>query len=210
MLTRRPNEPLLAYKNRVAQSNRDKMNNAGNSNSNRRSRRGRRNPPLPSGSRGGGAPRRRNPRGALSGDTPTAQVFAFTVNDLKANSKGTLQFGPNLTQYANFSNGVMKSYHNYRISQISVSYVTNASSTTAGAFAIEWDTGCSMTKLASKVTSFPVSKNFSRSFAGQTIAGTAMRSTNLDQVWLLYEGNGDSSIAGQLVFRMTVHFLTYK
>jgi len=143
-------------------------------------------------------------------NSPMAQTFAFTVNDLKANSKGVLKFGPNLTQYANFSNGVMKSYHNYRISQILVSYVTNASSTTAGAFAIEWDTGCSQSAVASKVISFPVSKNFSRSFTGNTLSGIAMRSTSLDQVWLLYEGNGDSSIAGQFVIRMTVHFLTYK
>nr|DAG89303.1 MAG TPA: coat protein [Riboviria sp.] len=204
MLTRRPGEPLLAYQARQTQSNRDKMNNR-QPNTRRRSPR---NPNPPGPSRGRLPPRqRRNSNISALARGETSQQFIFTVDDLKANSNGILRFGPNLTQYAAFSNGVMKSYHDYRISQIQVSYVTNASSTTPGAIAIEWDSSCAQTKLASKVTSFPVAKSFTRTFGSGVVNGSVKRNTSVEQIWMLYAGNASSSdIAGQFIIRMTVHF----
>nr|WLS55797.1 coat protein [Blueberry virus M] len=204
MLTRRPGEPLLAFQARQTQSNRDKMNNR-SSNTRRRTPRNP-NPPGPLRGRLPNPPRRRRPA-VPRRIGETSQQFVFTVDDIKANDKGDIRFGPNLTQYAAFSNGVMKSYHDYRISQIQVSYVTNASSTTAGAIAIEWDSSCKQSSLASKVTSFPVSKNFTRSFGASVVNGSVSRNTSVEQVWMLYAGNASKAeIAGQFIIRMTVHF----
>nr|UVF24187.1 ORF3 [Apple luteovirus 1] len=161
-----------------------------------------------------GRPRRRrrngrtNPRanrGRITFSSRPAEVFTFTVDDLKAGSSGVLKFGPGLSQCAAVSGGVLKSYHQYKIIGLTCGYVTNASSTTAGAFALEIDTTCSRSALESRIISFPVTKNTSKFFPPGVINGQNWISSDTNQFFLLYGGNGSKTeIAGQLLIKVMI------
>nr|QMT58423.1 coat protein [Peach associated luteovirus] len=146
-------------------------------------------------------------RVAGSGPGDHSNRFSFTVDDLHSASSGILKFGPNLSQYTNFSNGILKSFHEYKITNLTVKYVSYASSTTSGAFAIEIDTSRKQTDLKSRIISFPVSKGFSRGFQARVLRGLLWHPTSEDQFWLVYKGNGKSTdIAGQFVISFNVNF----
>lgn len=133
-------------------------------------------------------------------------ILTFTVDDLKANSSGVLKFGPNLSQYPAFNNGLLKAYHEYKITNLSVQYNSCSSDATPGSIALEVDTSCSQTATGSKIVSFPVKRNATKSFPANYIKGQNFMTTSSDQFWLLYKGNGDSSLAGQFVCRLTCQF----
>ncbi|UVH27308.1 coat protein [Prunus mahaleb associated luteovirus] len=158
--------------------------------------------------RGGGA-RRGNARGngipgAGSGDR--GDRFTFTVDDLKANDSGTIKFGPSLSQYPNFSNGILKSFHEYKITNLTVKFISYASSTTSGAFAIEVDTSRKQSDIESRIISFPVAKGFTRSFQSKVLRGLIWHPTKEDQFFLIYKGNGKAEIAGQFCISFSVNF----
>ncbi|APA23018.1 capsid protein [Cherry-associated luteovirus] len=132
--------------------------------------------------------------------------FTFTVDDLKANDSGTIKFGPSLSQYANFSNGILRSFHEYKITNLTVKFVSYASSTTSGAFAIEIDTSRKQSDIRSRIISFPVAKGFTRSFQSKVIRGLIWHPTTEDQFFLIYKGNGKAEIAGQFNISFTVNF----
>ncbi|ASK51773.1 P3 protein [Wheat leaf yellowing-associated virus] len=140
------------------------------------------------------------------GGRSNREVFTFTVDDLKANSSGILKFGPNLSQYAAFNNGILKAYHEYKITSLTIQYNSCSSSTTSGAIALEVDTSCSQTTTGSKIVSFPVKSNTRKTFPTSFIRGKDFVTTTADQFWLLYKGNGDSSLAGQFVCRFECQF----
>nr|ACH42778.1 truncated capsid protein/putative aphid transmission factor [Sugarcane yellow leaf virus] len=93
------------------------------------------------------------------GGRSNRDVLTFTIDDLKANSTGILKFGPNLSQYAAFNNGLLKAYHEYKITSLTIQYNSCSSDATPGAIALEVDTSCSQTTTGSKITSFPVKRN---------------------------------------------------
>nr|BDW36307.1 coat protein [Sugarcane yellow leaf virus] len=133
-------------------------------------------------------------------------VLTFTVDDLKANSSGILKFGPSLSQYPAFNNGLLKAYHEYKITSLTVQYNSCSSDATSGAIALEVDTSCSQTATGSKIVSFPVKRNATKVFPTQYIKGQNFMTTAADQFWLLYKGNGDGSLAGQFVCRFECQF----
>nr|DBA07213.1 TPA_asm: coat protein [Prunus humilis associated luteovirus] len=155
------------------------------------------------GARGSNA-RGNGPINAGSGDK--SDRFTFTVDNVKANASGVIKFGPSLSQYPNFSNGIIKSFHEYRISNITVQFNSFASSTTAGAFAIEVDTARKQSSIQSRIISFAVNKNFTRSFNAKVLRGLIWHNTQEDQFWLVYEGNGGDALAGQIKITFSVNF----
>nr|QEV88293.1 coat protein [Luteovirus sociomali] len=151
-----------------------------------------------------GRPRPRPNRIGSARLTRAPEEFTFTVDDLRANASGIIKFGPSLSQCAAISSGVLKSYLEYKIISVAIQYVTNAASTTAGAFSLEVDTSRTRSALDSRVISFPVSKNYSRSFNASLIKGLSWVPTTDDQFHLLYKGNGSSDIAGQFIIRVRI------
>nr|AEG20967.1 coat protein [Sugarcane yellow leaf virus] len=140
------------------------------------------------------------------GGRSNRDVLTFTIDDLKANSTGILKFGPNLSQYAAFNNGLLKAYHEYKITSLTTQYNSCSSDATPGAIALEVDTSCSQTTTGSKITSFPVKRNAKKTFPAPFIRGKDFMTTSADQFWLLYKGNGDGSLAGQFVCRFECLF----
>nr|ALB25214.1 coat protein [Barley yellow dwarf virus PAV] len=163
-------------------------------------------------------PRRRNARRArgrrpnsVFGPKRGAEVFVFSVDNLKANSSGILKFGPDLSQCPAVSDGVLKSYHNYKISSINVEFRTHASATTSGAMFIELDTSCKQSALSSYINSFTISKSASKSFRAAEIGGTQFQATSVNQFFLLYKANGTTTdIAGQFIIKIELHLMTTK
>nr|CCD30995.1 coat protein [Barley yellow dwarf virus PAV] len=163
-------------------------------------------------------PRRRNARrtggrrpNSLFGPKRGAEVFVFSVDNLKANSSGILKFGPDLSQCTAVSDGVLKSYHNYKITNINVEFKSHASSTTAGAMFIELDTSCSQSTLGSYINSSTLNKSASKSFRSTEINGTQFQATKVNQFYLLYKANGTTSdTAGQFIIKMELMLMTAK
>ncbi|UVH27282.1 coat protein [peach-associated luteovirus 2] len=141
-----------------------------------------------------------------AGSGVRSDKFTFTVDDVTANSSGVIKFGPSLSQYPNFSNGIIKSFHEYKITNLQVSYISFASSTTAGAFAIEIDTARKQSDVESRIISFPVNKGHTRSFPAKLIRGLIWHSTKEDQFYFLYKGNGKADVAGQFKFTFFIDF----
>nr|BCP56395.1 coat protein ORF3 [Barley yellow dwarf virus PAV] len=163
-------------------------------------------------------PRRRNARrargrrpGSVFGPKRGAEVFVFSVDNLKANSSGILKFGPDLSQCPAVSDGVLKSYHNYKISSINVEFRTHASATTSGAMFIELDTSCKQSALSSFINSFTISKTASKTFRSEAINGKEFQESTIDQFWMLYKANGTTTdTAGQFIITMSVSLMTAK
>nr|UVH27301.1 coat protein [Mume associated luteovirus]WNY15508.1 coat protein [Mume associated luteovirus] len=156
--------------------------------------------------------RGRGAAGGKSGGNPVPNAgkgdasmrFTFTVDDVKANQSGILKFGPSLSQYPNFADGILKSFHEYKISNLQVQFISFASSTSSGAFAIEIDTARKSTGVESRLISFPVTKQFTRSFPAKAIRGLLWISTKDDQFNFLFKGNGSDVVAGQLKFSFSI------
>lgn len=166
--------------------------------SNRRGRRGRRRP----------AGRRSN---TLLGSTSRAEVFTFSVNDIKANSSGIIKFGPGLSQCPALANGILQSYHDYAISNLKVDYRTHASADTEGALFIELDNSCTQSALGSYINSFTITKSGVKTFSARSINGLMMKNYTDNQFFLLYKCNGSkSTVAGQLIITIRVRMANPK
>lgn len=160
----------------------------------------------------GGGPRRRVRRRTAGRRTNTVrgpagrnEVFTFSVNDLKAGSSGILKFGPGLSECPALSNGILKSYHDYKITNVKILYQSHASAQTSGAMFLEVDNSCSQSTLGSYVNSFTISKSGVKQFTAARIHGTDYLSSTVNQFHLLYKGNGSSSeVAGQFIITIRV------
>nr|WGN98102.1 coat protein [Barley yellow dwarf virus GAV] len=155
-------------------------------------------------SRGGGA-------NLISGPAGRTEVFVFSVNDLKANSSGTIKFGPDLSQCPALSGGILKSYHRYKITNVKVEFKSHASASTVGAMFIELDTSCTQSTLGSYINSFTLSKSATKNFTAQQIDGKEFRESTVNQFYMLYKANGSTSdTAGQFIITIRVANMTPK
>lgn len=153
--------------------------------------------------------RRRRPRRVRSGPRAVsggrAEKFTFVVDDIKANGSGVLKFGPSLTQAAGFSSGILKAYHEYRITHVDLQWISEASSTAAGALKYEIDPHRTLTKVESGVDRFSFTKNGRRTLRAGQINGTNWVSSTEDQFYIAYAGNaGKAEQAGTLRVTLTV------
>nr|BET56904.1 coat protein P3 [Barley yellow dwarf virus PAS] len=143
--------------------------------------------------------------------TGGSEVFVFSVDNLKANSSGTIKFGPSLSQCPALSDGILKSYHRYKITSVNIEFKSHASATTAGAIFIELDTSCKQSALGSYINSFTISKTASKLFKSEAINGKEFQESTVDQFWMLYKANGTTTdTAGQFIITMSVSLMTAK
>lgn len=138
--------------------------------------------------------RRRRPRnrGPTSGGS-RLERFSFIKDGLKTNSSGCLKFGPSLSDCKAFSEGILKAYHEYKIEDINLQWVSEASSTAEGSMAYEIDPHCKTTSISTTLNRFPITKGGTRRFVARLINGQQWRDASDDQFHLLYKGTGSSS-----------------
>lgn len=134
------------------------------------------------------------------------ETFVFTVDDLKGNSSGSITFGPSLTNCVALSGGILKAYHEYKITMVTLDYVSEASSTSAGSISYEIDAHCKLTELKSTLNKFGITKNGKRNLPSKLINGLEWHETSEDQFRILYKGNGATTVAGS--FRITIRVAT--
>ncbi|UYG54068.1 coat protein [Dregea volubilis polerovirus 1] len=156
-----------------------------------RQRRNRRRP-----ARGNNVPRTRG-----SGET-----FVFSKDDLAGSSSGYITFGPSLSDCPAFSAGILRAYHEYKITLVVLEFISEAASTISGSMAYELDPHCKSTSLSSKINKFKNTQNGRRVFSAALINGQKWLDSSEDQFRILYKGNGPSSTVGS--FRITIRVAT--
>jgi len=156
--------------------------------------------------------RRRRPRkprrsggvrnGGRSGNSET---FVFNKDSIKDNSTGTLKFGPSLSESVALSGGVLKAYHEYKITSLRVTFKSESSSTAEGSIAYELDPHCKLSALASTLKKFSVSKGGTYTFKAAEINGVNWHDVADDQFFFHFKGNGTKgAVAGYFAFSYTV------
>ncbi|QZR95589.1 coat protein [Plantago asiatica virus A] len=130
------------------------------------------------------------------------ETFVFTKDSLTGNSSGAITFGPSLSDCPALANGMLKAYHEYKITMVILEFVSEASSQSSGSISVELDPHCKLTALSSTINKFGITKSGRKSFTASFINGQEWRDTSEDQFKILYKGNGSSSIAGS--FRITI------
>ncbi|BBG58112.1 P3 protein [Panicum distortion mosaic virus] len=147
---------------------------------------------------------RRNRRNAgPMGGASRGETLIFTKDNLNGDASGYLTFGPSLSEYPAFQNGMLKAYHEYKITLVTIQFVSEAASTAAGSIAYELDPHCSATSLSSTINKFGITKNGTRTFQAAKINGQQWHDTTQDQFRILYKGSGaKNTLAGS--FRITM------
>lgn len=129
----------------------------------------------------------------------TLDPMTFTIDKLTGASSGVMKFGKNLTQCTAFSDGILRAFHEFKITSVVVKFRSFASSTTTGSIAFEIDTACEMTALKSRVDSYPLKQNCTRVYRAGQLRSKEFTASSHDQFYLLYSCDGNSSDkAGQL------------
>nr|ABY83063.1 coat protein [Soybean dwarf virus] len=152
--------------------------------------------------------RRRNNRGGgnISGGSGKAHTFQFSKDGINGSSKGTITFGPSLSECKPLSDGILKAYHEYKITSILLQFISEASSTSSGSIAYELDPHCKYSEIQSLLNKFSITKSGSKRFPTKVINGLEWHDTSEDQFKVHYKGNGDSKIAGS--FKISINVLT--
>nr|WNK15286.1 MAG: capsid protein [Polerovirus monocotyledonae 1] len=149
--------------------------------------------------------RRRRARGR-AGTVPrgrgSSETFVFAKDSLKGSSAGYFTFGPSLSDCPAFKDGILKAYHEYKITMVTLQFVSEASSTAAGSISYELDPHCKLSALASTINKFTITKGGTKTYQAKLINGIEWHDSSEDQFRILYKGNGDSSTAGS--FRITI------
>lgn len=131
------------------------------------------------------------------------ETFVFAKDSLKGNCSGSFTFGPSLSDCPAFKNGVLSAYHEYKITMVTLSFISEASSTSAGSISYELDPHCKISSLQSTINKFSITKSGSVEYKSKKINGIAWHDSTEDQFRILYKGNSDgSTIAGS--FRITI------
>ncbi|DAZ87602.1 TPA_asm: P3 protein [Celmisia lyallii enamovirus] len=144
--------------------------------------------------------RGRNRRNGAGGEWSPYNLFG-----LKCNDKGYLTFGPS-GDTPSLGGGVLKAYSEYRITALRVQWKAQASSTAAGSMAIQIGLGKTLTDVDNRTTSFKLTSSGTKFYGSGILGGTgrnyatkASGSTGEDQFRLAYNGNGDSTVGGDLL-----------
>nr|ALR87186.1 coat protein [Phasey bean mild yellows virus]QTJ01863.1 coat protein [Phasey bean mild yellows virus]QTJ01869.1 coat protein [Phasey bean mild yellows virus]QTJ01881.1 coat protein [Phasey bean mild yellows virus]QTJ01887.1 coat protein [Phasey bean mild yellows virus] len=145
--------------------------------------------------------RRRASRGGRAGGGRSSETFVLSKDNLAGSSSGSITFGPSLSEKPEFSSGILKAYHEYKIIMVTLEFISEASATSSGSIAYELDPHCKYSSLQSSINKFGITKNGSRSWSSKFINGEEWHDASEDQFRILYKGNGASSIAGS--FRIT-------
>ncbi|SCO64875.1 P3-CP [Torilis crimson leaf virus] len=134
------------------------------------------------------------------------EQLVFSKDDIKGNSYGAITFGKDLSDHPAFSSGILKAFHEYKITNLRVIFKSEAPSTTGGSLAYELDPHCELTSLSSKIYKFGATKGGQKTWTAKEINGTEWHSSSENQFRLLYKGNGDSTQIGSFEIHYTVLF----
>lgn len=150
--------------------------------------------------------RRRNQRRPVR----TGPSYPYDLFGLKCNDKGYLTFGPS-SDAPSLGGGILKAFGEYRVLWLEVHWKAQASSTAAGSMAIQISLGANQTTLDNRAISFKLTNSGSRRFTAKDLGGdgrmlstTSTSKTGEDQFRLLYAGNGDGSIGGDLLCKFAL------
>nr|UHS71628.1 MAG: coat protein P3 [Polerovirus sp.] len=146
--------------------------------------------------------RRRAVRGSTTGRRGSSETFIFSKDNLTGSAAGRITFGPSLSDCPAFSSGILKAYHEYKITMVKLEFISEAASTSSGSIAYELDPHCKASELGSYINKFGITKSGQRTFSARLINGIDWHSSDEDQFRILYKGNGNSAIAGS--FRITI------
>lgn len=134
------------------------------------------------------------------------QTFVFSKDSLKGDSAGVLKFGPNLSESAAFSGGILKAFHEYKITMVKLQFQSEASSTDRGSIAYEVDPSCDLAAVGSFIRKFGITKNGSATFRAGQINGLDWHPATKDQFYIAYKGNGSAVTAGSFLITIQVMF----
>lgn len=147
--------------------------------------------------------RRRNRTGRQGGRN--VETFVFNKDSVKDSSSGTITFGPSLSESVALSGGVLKAYHQYKITMVNLRFVSESSSTAEGSIAYEVDPHCKLSTLGSTLRRFPISKGGQTTLRAAEINGIDWHDSEKDQFKLHYKGNGTTGkTAGFFQIRYSV------
>nr|BAV53505.1 putative P3 protein [Pepper vein yellows virus] len=152
--------------------------------------------------------RNRRSRNRVGGRSSNSETFIFNKDSIKDSSSGSVTFGPSLSESVALSGGVLKAYHEYKITMVNIRFVSESSSTAEGSIAYELDPHCKLTSLQSTLRKFPVTKGGQATFRASQINGVEWHDTSEDQFRLLYRGNGTKNVAAgffQIRFTVQLH-----
>ncbi|AGN49062.1 P3 [Maize yellow dwarf virus RMV] len=157
--------------------------------------------------------RRIRRRGRPSGDTSggprgrggSRETFVFSKDSIAGSASGKLTFGASLSECAAFSGGILKAYHEYKITKVILEFISEAPYTAAGSIAYELDPHNKLSTLASTINKFSIVKGGKRAYTSKQIGGGVWRDSSEDQFAILYKGSGNSSVAGSFRITMEVH-----
>ncbi|DAZ87622.1 TPA_asm: P3 protein [Piper methysticum polerovirus] len=146
-------------------------------------------------------------RGGSSRGTGSLEKFVFSKDGLVGSSKGSLIFGPSLSECPAFSAGILKAYHEYKITSVLLEFISEAASTTSGSVSYELDPHGKLSELSSTVNRFKITQNGRRVWGAQQIRGNEWHDASEDQFKIHFKGNSTerSSIGG---FRVTIQVAT--
>jgi len=124
----------------------------------------------------------------------------YHLYGLKCNDKGYLTFGPS-GDTPSLGGGTLKACSEYKIRSLRVQWKAQASSTAAGSMAIQIGLGNTLTGVDNRSISFKLTNSGNRTFSAKDIGGDGrmLNTKDENQFRLAYAGNGDSSIAGDLL-----------
>nr|WMI39122.1 coat protein [Tobacco vein distorting virus]WMI39130.1 coat protein [Tobacco vein distorting virus]CAG28953.1 coat protein [Tobacco vein distorting virus] len=149
--------------------------------------------------------RNRRGRNGVGGRSSNSETFIFNKDSIKDSSSGSITFGPSLSESVALSGGVLKAYHEYKITMVNIRFISESSSTAEGSIAYELDPHCKLSSLQSTLRKFPVTKGGQATFRAAQINGVEWHDTTEDQFRLLYKGNGTKGVAaGFFQIRYTV------
>ncbi|AMQ22791.1 putative coat protein P3 [Ixeridium yellow mottle virus 1] len=146
--------------------------------------------------------RRRPAGGSGVGVRRSRETFVFTKDSIAGSASGSITFGPSLSESPAFSSGILRAYHEYKITMVKLEFISEASSTSSGSISYELDPHCKSSSLQSTVNKFGITKNGAKTWTARLINGQEWHDATEDQFRILYKGNGASSVAGS--FRITI------
>nr|WMV94197.1 coat protein [Pepper vein yellows virus 10] len=152
--------------------------------------------------------RNRRGRNGVGGGSSNSETFVFNKDSIKDSSSGSITFGPSLSESVALSGGVLKAYHEYKITMVNIRFVSESSSTAEGSIAYELDPHCKLNSLQSTLRKFPVTKGGQATFRAAQINGVEWHDTTEDQFKVHYKGNGTKNVAAgffQIRFTVQLH-----
>ncbi|DAZ87629.1 TPA_asm: P3 protein [Trachyspermum ammi polerovirus] len=134
------------------------------------------------------------------------QQFVFSKDDIKGNSNGYITFGKDLSDHPAFSSGLLRAFHEYKITNVRIIFKSEAPSTAAGSIAYELDPHCELSTLSSKIFKFGVTKGGQKTWTAEKINGKEWHSSSENQFRFLWRGNGDNTQVGSFEIHYTCLF----